>query len=57
MTNYKYYEGYDYTGDKVVTKLHKHRTNAFIEMLDYLGLTEEDYYARGVEEFVYVREV
>lgn len=57
MTNYKYYEGYDYTGDKVVTKLHKHRINAFIEMLDYLGLTEEEYYSRGVEEFVYVREV
>lgn len=57
MTNYKYYEGYDYTGDQVVTKLHKHRINAFIEMLDYLGLTEEEYYARGIEEFVYVREV
>lgn len=57
MTNCKYYEGYDYTSDEVITKLHKHRENAFIEMLDYLGITEEEYNARGIEEFVYVREV
>lgn len=57
MTNCKYYEGYDSTCDEVITKLHKHRENAFIEMLDYLGVTEEEYYFRGAEEFVYVREV
>lgn len=57
MTNCKYYEGYDYTADEVITKLHKHRENAFIEMLEYLGLTEEEYYEKGTEEFVYVREV
>lgn len=57
MTNCKYYEGYDYTSDEVITKLHKHRENAFIEMLDYLGITEEEYNARVIEEFVYVREV
>ena len=57
MTSCKYYEGYDYTADKVVTRLHKHRENAFIEMLDKLGMSEEEYYEKGVEEFVYVREV
>lgn len=57
MTNCKYYEGYDYTGDKVITRLHKYRENAFIEMLDKLGMSEEEYYEKGVEEFVYVREV
>ena len=57
MTNYKYYEGYDCAGDIVITKLHKHRENAFIEMLERLGLSEEEYYSKGVEEFVYVREV
>ena len=57
MTNCKYYEGYDYTGDKVITRLHKNRENAFIEMLDKLGMSEEEYYEKGVEEFVYVREV
>lgn len=57
MTNCKYYEGYDYTAYEVITKLHKHRENAFIEMLEYLGLTEEEYYEKGTEEFVYVREV
>lgn len=57
MTNCKYYEGYDYTVDKVITRLHKHRENAFIEMLDKLGMSEEEYYEKGVEEFVYVREV
>lgn len=57
MTNCKYYEGYDYTGDKVITRLHKHRENAFIEMLDKLGMSEEEYYEKGVEEFFYVREV
>ena len=57
MTNCKYYEGYDYTGDEVITRLHKHRENAFIEMLDKLGMSEEEYYEKGVEEFVYVREV
>lgn len=57
MTNCKYYEGYDYTGDKVITRLHKHRENAFIELLDKLGMSEEEYYEKGVEEFVYVRGV
>lgn len=57
MTNCRYYEGYDYTADKVITRLHKHRENAFIEMLDKLGMSEEEYYEKGVEEFVYVREV
>lgn len=57
MTNYKYYEGYDDTSGEAVTKLHKHRENAFIEMLDFLGITEEEYYNNCVEEYVYVREV
>ena len=57
MTSCKYYEGYDSTCDEVITKLHKHRENAFIEMLDKLGMSEEEYYFRGAEEFVYVREV
>lgn len=57
MTSCKYYEGYDSTNDEVITKLHKHRENALIEMLDKLGISEEEYYEKGVEEFVYVREV
>lgn len=57
MKNCKYYEGYDSTGAEVITKLHERREDAFIEMLDYLGITEEEYYFRGAEEFVYVREV
>lgn len=58
MTNCStYYEGYDETGDVVLTKLHKHSENALIEMLECLGISEEEYYANGVEQFCYVKEV
>ena len=58
MTGYNtYYEGYDETGDINLTKLHKHSKNALIEMLERLGMSEEEYYGNGVEQFCYVREV
>lgn len=52
-----YYEGYDSTDDSSLTKLHKHRENAYVEMLDKLGISDEEYYARGIEEYCWVREV
>lgn len=58
MTNCNtYYDGYDETRDVVLTKLHKHSENALIEMLERLGMSEEEYYANGVEQFCYIREV
>lgn len=58
MTDYKiYYEGYDSTGDISLTKLHKHEENAHIEMLEKLGVSDEEYYSRGIEEYCWVREV
>lgn len=56
--NYKtYYEGYDSTGDISLTKLHRNREDAYLEMLDKLGISDEEYYSRDVEEFCWVREV
>lgn len=58
MTNYKiYYEGYDSTGDISLTKLHKNKENAHIEMLEKLGVSDEEYYSRGIEEYCWIREV
>lgn len=43
MTNYKlYYEGYDSTGDISLTKLHKNKENTHIEMLEKLGVSDEE---------------
>lgn len=52
-----YYEGYDSTGDISLTKLHKSREDAHIEMLEKLGISDEEYYSRGIEEYCWVREV
>ena len=58
MTNYNtYYEGYDETDDISLTKLHNNREDAYIEMLDKLGISDEEYYSRGIEEFCWVKEV
>ena len=58
MTGYKiYYEGYDSIDNSVLTKLHKHRENAHIEMLEKLGISDEEYYSRGLSEYCWVREV
>ena len=58
MKDYKtYYEGYDYTGDISLTKLHENREDAYVEMLEKLGVSDEEYYLRGIEEYCWVREV
>lgn len=58
MTDYKtYYEGYDYTCDISLTKLHENREDAYVEMLEKLGVSNEEYYSRGIEEHCWVREV
>lgn len=52
------YEGYDAPNGKTVTKLHKHRENAYIEMLEYLGVSSEYYQGElGLNSTVFVREV
>ena len=59
MTDYSYktyYEGYDYIDKISLTKLHRNREDAYIEMLDKLGISDEEYYSRGVE-LCCVREV
>lgn len=58
MTNSKiYYEGYDETGNISLTKLHENREDAYVEMLEKLGMSHEEYCSRGADEFCYVREV
>lgn len=52
------YEGYDAPNDKIVTKLHKHRENAYIEMLEYLGVSAEYYQGElGLNATVFIREI
>ena len=58
MINYNtYYEGYDHTCDVSLTKLHKHKENAYVEMLDKLGVSEEQYISEGMDNHCSVIEV
>ena len=57
MTKSKKYVGYDETGNVNITDVYDNFDDAFTAMLSKLKYTDSEYYAKGAEEFVYVKEV
>lgn len=57
MTKSKKYVGYDETGDVNITDVYDNFDDAFTAMLAKLKCTVSEYYAKGAEEFVYVKEL
>lgn len=57
MTKSKKYVGYDETGNVNITDVYDNFDDAFTAMLAKLEYTVSEYYAKGAEEFVYVKEI
>lgn len=57
MTKSKKYVGYDETGNINITDVYDNFDDAFTAMLAELEYTVSEYYAKGAEEFVYVKEI
>lgn len=57
MTKSKKYVGYDETGNVNITDVYDNFDDAFTAMIAKLKYTVSEYYDKGIEEFVYVKEV
>lgn len=57
MTKSKKYVGYDETGNINITDVYDNFDDAFTAMLAKLKYTVSEYYVKGAEEFVYVKEI
>ena len=57
MTISKKYVGYDETGNMNITDVYDNFDDAFTAMLAKLKYTVSEYYAKGAEEYVYVKEI
>ena len=57
LTKSKKYVGYDETGNINITDVYDNFDDAFTAMLAKLKYTVSEYYAKGAEEYVYVKEI